>query len=168
MWRWQQIAVVLRDPLLGAELGVKQGKFTEHLLGRFPKLHMVAVDLWEPRAPSGRRGYETYDQWNFDEIQSEYRHRTAGFAERLTTMRCDTKEAAAGFPDRSFDFVFIDAEHTYEGVKADIAAWRPKLKPGGLLSGHDYCTAFQGVCDAVNELRMPVEFGTDKVWMIRV
>jgi hypothetical protein len=42
------------------------------------------------------------------------------------------------FEDNSLDFVYIDANHTYEGVKEDIKYWYPKVKPGGLLLGHDY------------------------------
>jgi predicted O-methyltransferase YrrM len=66
-------------------------------------------------------------------------------------------EAVNFFADNSFDFVFIDGDHTYEGVKADIAAWSPKLKPTGMLAGHDYTpaghpdTSFEGVGRAVRE-----------------
>lgn len=45
--------------------------------------------------------------------------------------------AAAEFTDGSLDFVFIDASHTYASVCEDIAAWLPKVKPGGVLAGHD-------------------------------
>jgi predicted O-methyltransferase YrrM len=46
--------------------------------------------------------------------------------------------AARLFPDRSLDLVFIDGNHGYTAVRADLAAWRPKVRPGGLLCGHDY------------------------------
>ena len=58
-------------------------------------------------------------------------------------------EAATLFEDNSVDFVFIDADHQYESVKKDITAWYPKIKIGGIMSGHDYISKF-GVADAVN------------------
>jgi predicted O-methyltransferase YrrM len=62
----------------------------------------------------------------------------------------DSAKSADNFKDGSLKFVFIDAEHTYEAVKRDITAWLPKVKPGGILSGHDY--GHVGVTPAVHEV----------------
>jgi SAM-dependent methyltransferase len=61
-------------------------------------------------------------------------------------------EASKRYADASLDFVFIDADHSYAAVARDIDAWRPKVKPGGWLSGHDFCqwVGF-GVIEAVTE-----------------
>jgi hypothetical protein len=50
----------------------------------------------------------------------------------------ESTAAANLYSDNSIDFVFIDAAHDYDSVVADIKAWYPKVKPGGMLSGHDY------------------------------
>ncbi len=51
------------------------------------------------------------------------------------------------------DFVFIDANHTYEAVHGDITAWYPKVRPGGVMAGDDYGNeGFPGVKQAVDEL----------------
>ena len=55
-----------------------------------------------------------------------------------TAVRRESLEAAKLFRDKSLDFVFIDASHEYEDVKKDIGAWKPKIKAGGVLAGHDY------------------------------
>ena len=47
-------------------------------------------------------------------------------------------QAARLFPDESIDFCFIDADHRYANVTADLAAWWPKVRHGGMLAGHDY------------------------------
>jgi hypothetical protein len=58
--------------------------------------------------------------------------------EIINPIRMDSAEAAGLYEDGSLDFVFIDADHSYEGVKRDIIAWLPKVKNGGVLAGHDY------------------------------
>jgi predicted O-methyltransferase YrrM len=67
-----------------------------------------------------------------------------------------SEEAAEAFEARSLDFVYIDAQHHYEAVKRDIALWWPKVKPGGILAGHDYLDGTReqsefGVKSAVDE-----------------
>jgi len=64
----------------------------------------------------------------------------------------DSALASNEFPDAYFDFVFIDANHTYESVLADIQGWKPKVKPGGWLAGHDHTTSFPGVEKACKEV----------------
>lgn len=52
-------------------------------------------------------------------------------------MRMTSLEAAAQYEDNSIDFIMIDGEHSYEAVKADIQAWLPKMKNGGVMTGDD-------------------------------
>ena len=47
-------------------------------------------------------------------------------------------EAAPLIPDHSLDFAYVDARHDYASVLEDLEAWFPKVKPGGILAGHDY------------------------------
>ena len=47
-------------------------------------------------------------------------------------------QALEDFLDNSLDFVFIDANHTFEYVVNDIAEWSKKVRPGGIISGHDF------------------------------
>lgn len=61
-----------------------------------------------------------------------------GYADSIALIIADSLTASAFFPDRSIDWVHLDARHDYASVKADIAAWLPKVKPGGWLSGDDY------------------------------
>jgi SAM-dependent methyltransferase len=75
--------------------------------------------------------------------------------EFYTPMRMTSQDAVHQFDDASLDFVFIDASHEYEDVKDDIRVWIKKVKPGGILAGHDYYINgedfFPGVKKAVNE-----------------
>jgi hypothetical protein len=53
-------------------------------------------------------------------------------------MKEKSPEAAASFPDNFFDFVFLDARHDYVSALTDMVAFWPKLKPSGILAGHDF------------------------------
>ena len=56
------------------------------------------------------------------------------------------------FPDEYFDWIYIDADHSYEDVKSDLNSWYPKVKTGGFITGHDYIEkTWYGIVQAVNE-----------------
>jgi hypothetical protein len=67
----------------------------------------------------------------------------------LFPIKLSSRVAHSLFKNESIDFLFIDADHTYEGVKEDISLWLPKVKPGGVIGGHDY--DWSGVRLAVDE-----------------
>lgn len=78
-------------------------------------------------------------------------------AGRLHLHQSDSVQALESFPDHFFDWIYVDAQHTYEGVKRDIAAARRKVKADGLLIFNDYTIWSYmemqpyGVVPAVNE-----------------
>lgn len=49
-----------------------------------------------------------------------------------------SQEVAHSYPNLFFDFIFIDGDHRYQGIKADLDLYCPKLQSGGLICGHDY------------------------------
>jgi hypothetical protein len=68
-----------------------------------------------------------------------------------TAIKGDSAETASLYEDESLDFVFIDASHDYESFKKDLFAWFPKVKIGGMISGHDFADAYQGIVKAVKD-----------------
>jgi len=161
-WRWHTVADWLQntDPIRGAEIGVKEGRFIAHLLRQYPRLEMYAVDRWAPD-PTGN---ETYTEWNWPDIYATYRQAIRPHEFRVIEFRESSVNAAKMVANYSLDFVFIDAQHDYKSVRDDILAWRPKVKPGGLLCGHDYQPNFPGVVRAVDELISEPIFGVQTVW----
>jgi len=133
----------------GVELGVSYGFLAQHLLEACPQLHLVGVDAY-CQAHAGA-GYEGAGDAHFDAQCA----RTRGYLEptgRWELLRTTTHAAAQNF-DRQVDFVFVDAEHTYEAAREDILDWYPKVRPGGLICGHDYGQPiWPGVKRAVDEL----------------
>jgi len=107
---------------------------------------IYAVDLWENSKMSDTQVPELP---YIHEIFTENLTR-AGVREHVKDLKMSSVEASKLFKDKSLDFVFIDADHSYESVKEDITHWKPKLKPGCVLAGHDYYAP--GVKRAVQQL----------------
>jgi len=60
-------------------------------------------------------------------------------------------EALNDFENRSLDFVYIDGDHTFDGVITDIVFWAQKVRHGGMIACHDYCNGYlSGVVKAVD------------------
>lgn len=175
--RWHVVAELLGEYGLtsyGVEVGVKEGLFSGHLLGRFPDLVMVGIDPYEIQPECGLSkddGFESYKNWDFEGILKQLEENTGKFGERFTLMREYSLDAAEKFAPHSLDFVFIDAQHTYSCVRDDINAWIGKVKPGGLLCGHDYHPRLQRFADlilAVDRYAGEVGVADDGVWWKRV
>ena len=166
-WRWQQLVEWLDNPKLGAEIGVKEGRCISHLLNNFPGLTMYAIDPWEQQED----GAEDYSDWDFDRIYHEFKKNTQHVHDNIIECRCYSEDAAELVPDGVLDFVFIDAQHDYASVKRDIQLWLPKVKKGGMISGHDYNpdpNRNYGVIEAVDEIFGEIVTGADFTWMKRI
>lgn len=140
----------IEDPRNGVEVGVAFGSMSIWLTRLIRGLTMIGVDAFAAYDPAD--GMSEYMTQEGDEVHEfvDWRFRTENHG-RLHLWRKTSREAAGLVPDASQDFVFIDADHRYEAVLEDIALWRPKVKPGGLLCGHDYCAGWPGVMRAVQE-----------------
>ena len=122
----------------GAEIGVKLGKYSDLLLSTWNGAKLISIDPWLEAEPD-----EYVDRANVQQDQHQRffeatRSRLAKHGARSEIWRRTSTEAAGHVADRSLDFVYIDARHDYDSVIEDLAAWFPKLRPGGLIAGHDY------------------------------
>jgi SAM-dependent methyltransferase len=126
------------------EVGCWMGKSTAYCARRIHEgaksITFYAVDTWEgsPNEPAmvesvAQAGGSVFDLFlrNMEE---------AGVIESIRPLKMLSVAAARLFADKTLDFVFIDADHTVDAVQSDIAAWRPKIKSGGTLAGHDWNT----------------------------
>lgn len=85
----------------------------------------------------------------------------------LVTLKMGSDEAAEQIPEQSVDMVFIDSDHRYEQVKAEIDRWLPKVRPGGILCGHDYADGWPGVRRAVEE-SFGIAHVVETIWFVEV
>lgn len=107
--------------------------FLEHLQPVKGKLY--CVDTW---SGSGGVGPHRDIVEKFDVFGSFLNNiRDIVDYEAVLPMKMESSDAACIVADHSFDLVFIDGDHRYEGIRRDIELWRRKVRPGGILCGHD-------------------------------
>lgn len=118
----------------GVELGVFRGEFSKKILSSWSGT-LYMIDVWRPL------GDEYIDASNNIQNKDAYFYAmesTKGFEDKGIMIRAESKIASEMFQDESLDFIYIDANHTYEFVTEDMSLWFPKLKKNGVFSGHDY------------------------------
>lgn len=145
-----------------AEIGVFRGEFSEAILeGACPDaLHLI--DPWRhlPEPGYGRDASNVADT----EHEANYRHVRRRFEEpvssgQVVVHRGLSEDVHAEFPDSFFDWIYIDGNHTFEGVLSDLELYAPKVKPDGFILGHDftnypgYVACGYGVVPAVARFR---------------
>jgi hypothetical protein len=88
----------------------------------------------------------------------------------VTTLAMESAQAARLIADRTLDFVYIDSIHSFGHVCRDIDLWLPKIRPNGLIGGHDYSPGeWPGVVKAVKvKFGVPDEVFSDTSWVKRV
>lgn len=122
----------------GVEVGVRDGAYSETIL-RYSRLSkLYSVDSWQEYRRKDYNDASNVSQDRQAQLFTFTRGRLAPFSSRNEILRLTSKEAAALFTDGSLDFVYIDANHSYEAVTEDIKLWWPKVKSGGVFAGHDY------------------------------
>lgn len=146
--------------LIGAEIGVNKGynaSYICHIIQ--PKmLHLI-------------------DPWNnfFDPASGEI----IGEAQYLMAnallqqfncckiIRKTSAEAINEFDNESLDFVYIDADHSYNAVLSDLTIWYPKIKRGGILSGHDFQQVKEAIVEFSRKNRINKLHTQDQDWWFR-
>lgn len=139
-----------------AEIGVERGNFAQEILNQNPS-YLLLVDPWKHQdediyhtAISDSK--ITPDPSNVDDIEFGKRYQEVkdkfGDNPKVTLCVSESAKASELVEPESLDFVYIDAIHTEAAVYEDMCCWWPKIKPDGILCGHDF--QFQGVSDAVN------------------
>jgi len=113
-------------------------------------------------------GYDKNDIASYTNKYAErdFDRRTASRPE-VVKIKDFSYQVAQMFDDHSIDFIYIDGEHTYEGVRNDLDLYSRKVKADGVIAGHDYVDGWGGVVKAVNEFFQvpPHETFKDGSWL---
>lgn len=140
----------LNKNLIMCEIGVFKGDFSHILFNQNPKeLHLIDPfigSFWSGDKDGLNMQYANLEI-SYQNLKNTYQnyshvHIHKGYSQNILSF----------FPDEYFDFMYIDAEHTYDSVKNDLLICKQKTKINGIIAGHDYDqNKFPGVIEAVNE-----------------
>jgi len=145
------------------EVGVYEGKslayFMVEMLRANKSFNVYAVD-----------SFTFNDEQTNENIEVVFRRNLASVIDKVNVIKGDSGLSAEQFEDESIDFLFLDADHVKSRVYSDIRAWLPKIKKNGIISGHDYCEAHEGVIEAVDEIfgfDMDRKYLDELVWVYK-
>lgn len=133
------------------ELGVATGGYLWPLIVHSRPRYCLAIDVWDeevcPYYPQAK-----HDR-NYAHVQKIFRKVEQWAGTSLDVIKGDHDLLVDNYEDESFDFIYIDTDHSYEVTESCIRLWWPKVKKGGILAGHDYNSRnkLYGVVEAVDE-----------------
>lgn len=148
---YRQMVTQAKNDAIFVELGAWKGQsavyMAEEIKSSGKKINFYAIDTFEgtpyehdnDKDVINKTLYQTYIK-NIEPVKNY-----------IKTIKGNSNEVHSQFLDNSIDFLFIDADHTYAGVKNDLKNWFPKIKIGGIIAGHDYMEPTCGVRMAVDE-----------------
>lgn len=152
-------------PGVAVEIGVAEGNFSEDMLRWKMETTTKKNKVWRTHAPVLTRLYMV-DRWRTCPNQkgdasmpriwhetnlAQVRRRVAPVGDRAVILRGDSVAMADEVSDGSLFLVYVDGDHSYDGVFRDIRAWAPKVMKGGYMAFHDFENANYGVKDAVQD-----------------
>lgn len=140
------------------EVGTWYGRSVIYLANQFKafgkRVKIDCVDTWDGGTDSVLQAQLAQEPRDLFSVFMDH-VRASRNQHIINPVRLPSIEAAKQYADNSLDVVFIDADHHYEAVLADLNAWYPKVKPGGIIAGHDFSFSPQfahpGVTKAVLE-----------------
>lgn len=168
---YDEVARVLPSPCHIVEVGVLFGCSASYLAKRLRQMnkdfYFDLVDTFDEKnlGPESRSIIELHK--SFRNAFDHYAKATALDGPNITVKPVTGLNAAWSYPMRSLDFVFLDGDHSQANVQMEIEAFRPRMKQGGILAGHD--TQNEDVMRAVTHcFGRAWEQKPGNVWMKRI
>jgi glycosyltransferase involved in cell wall biosynthesis len=147
---YERVVKEAKDGATFVEIGTWKGRSAAHMASLIEasgkNIRFITIDTF--KGSPGEKAHADDPDLKAGKLKEVAMKNLEPFT-KLEVFESDSVEAAKSFADKSIDFVFIDAAHEYANVKADIEAWLPKLKDGGVLAGDDF--EWEGMRKAVKE-----------------
>lgn len=149
--------------VVGLEIGVASGWTMNHFLSRLPKLKLTGIDPYIGYMD----GNIEIRQETLDAQYLAAKDNISEFKRRGKILKGLSEEFVDLFGDETLDYIFIDGDHSYDGVLKDCELYFSKIKKGGIFAGHDWC--LDGVRRAVNEFKErngspSIKYTSNDVW----
>lgn len=160
--------------LVAAEIGVQKGDNARNMTNSLQFKQLFLIDIWDSQISSPGRYRNLNKKRNtlfcnfkgvkINEAFDIFYPAVIKMFEKNTNiiiLRKTSVEACKEFSNKTFDFVYIDANHSYDMVKTDIESWFPKVKIGGVIGGHDFGrspTPYPGLEKAVHEFSRKIKY----------
>lgn len=132
------------DPKYGIEIGVAFGSNSFNLLNNFNNLTLYSIDPYIKYSNEDKMS-DLVENEKGDQFYAFVSNRLKNKFEDRSIFIRGTSDDAIKLNDNFFDFIYIDGDHTYEGVKKDLNNIFSKIKKNGILAGDDY-----GVFENIN------------------
>lgn len=120
---------------VGVEVGSLCGEFARTILQKWTLGTLVMIDPWE------RQPADVYqDNTNLSDWAAAYKSCQLvqkEFEGRCFLHRAYSPVAATEYRDGELAFTYIDGNHALAAITADLNAWWPKVRLGGIFAGHD-------------------------------
>ena len=142
---------ILPKNMIVAEIGVFKGDFSEIILQKIDPIQLHLIDIFEGKMCSGNKDG---DNIIWTELSEDYEFLKTKYEnnKKVTLHKGYSHDILNTFNDNTFDMIYVDGDHSYNGVKRDLEIAFLKVKKGGYICGHDYSNAmFPSVVNAVNE-----------------
>lgn len=120
-----------------AEIGVFEGTFSKQIVEAIQPNCLFMIDIFTGYCDSGDQDGNNVVHRQMDDVYKQLVTYTLD-KPFMRLLKGRSADILASFPDNSLDFVYLDGDHSYQGVKSDLIASFPKVKNGGWLMGHDY------------------------------
>jgi predicted O-methyltransferase YrrM len=134
------------------EIGAYMGRSTSYIASALrPGVEFYSIDIWLPDLPAESAppitNKETFDVFQMNIVR---------WNDKIQVLRGYSAEIGSVWDKGAIDLCFIDADHSYEGVKKDIVTWLSHMRKGGRMCFHDYAQPTSGVRSAVDHNFIPL------------
>lgn len=151
---------------IGSWIGTSISYMADRVKKRNLKVKLYTIDLFDANKIKGDEYIENLLIYKENKIYETFLECTENVKDYINVIKGDSKEVYKQFKDQSITHIFFDGDHTLEGFEKDIKLWYPKVKYGGIFSGHDYIWGGHGVKPVIDTFSgfKAKNFGIGDVW----